>query len=1003
MLVNYSLRLNNLGNCGYTFSDSFFTNNTNKNRPTFASTIIESCDTDTAIITLADSSRIAHWYWDTIDSTSELSSPSDTVQGVKPYHLSILKDTGSCSFQDTIRFRINNRPKLTDIGNMHYCTGNLINLNVKSVLDSNYGIQPLSFYWNGNLSQSLDTCYYPSANHKLAHQVIDSLGCIFNDTVYIFKTAPFTLYAGEDTAACTGAPIQCQPKASTSLYSFNRVDWLGLGQGINFSFNAGSSGYVVLEGESNDLCVQRDSFYLLVDEYMNVNIYGDSVFCPNDTNVYAFSGNGISPYQANWYYDTLNSSFDSDTIAFYGKTMDKELSIIAIDSQGCISRDTMILHHRLPFIHAQDSLFICNNVSESLHIDSLTDLTPSSYDWYWHGAVQSVVDSLVFHSSITGIVDQVRLEIMDVYGCISKDTVQVYTSPLSTRIDAYPLVCGGDSLWVKSKVVGATYPLNFNWNIGTQAYTDSQFYFVPVPGNSYDMRLGIQDANGCMTADSFQFLTTNFTIDIIGDSVLCINETEIQAPNPRLAAHPVNYTWKVNQQTSTDSLFTLVNKDFGKAWYQILLVGTDRNGCTASASKNIYASKFAHPHFIDYHLCYGDTLNLPSNDSASVGHVSYSWNYLMNTDTNALLQVTAPASGTQEWTYQAMDAMGCEILDSVSIQTKKLEARILGSQTDCGRDTLSFNSLAYNGYASYQYNWKRNGTTLQSATQLIIIDTNEGSSLLELIVTDDEGCEALASDSIHFYSVPQIQSRLADVYCQNDSAFLLDTMVSPRGGAFLLYGVFAVDTFNPSALNTGIHDFWYEVGHPGCKANKRFDIDVLAQPQVDFYADTVIGYDPFTVRFYATLVAKNPQLVWSFGDSTYTTDSISCTHTYQDSGWFTVRLAVRDSVCANSESKINYIHVLDSLANALNRPNEVQIIVYPNPFAELLYIKSEVALKQVEVFSMQGKRVAIIPAPNEQNELQLDLSNLAPATYILRITHAEGTLYQKVQKTNPAN
>ncbi|MBI1221237.1 MAG: T9SS type A sorting domain-containing protein [Bacteroidetes bacterium] len=999
---HFSLHLNNPGNCGYTYYDSVYVHNTNKSRPSFQYVIDENCDYDTAYMTVVDSQRISIWYLNEIDSANILHLGMDTLQGVQAQYLSILKDTANCFFVDTLNFRNKNVPRLNQIGSVNQCTGNLIDLKISTIIDSSYGIQPLTFFVNGVVTNSLDTSFYPTNSDKLSRYIVDSIGCSYTDTIQINITTPYTLYAGKDTAVCIGGPVKSHVVSNISTGYFNRMDWLGIGQGINLNFPADSSRYIVLETESYDHCVQRDSFYLIVDEYMNAHISGDSVLCPGEVKAYSFAANGYGPYSSTWYHDSTIQSGSGDTIQFVGSTKTDTLSIRVVDNQGCVSMDTMMLHHRLPIAYVNDSIFVCNNAEFTVKIDSFTDLTPVVYNWQvLHGTMFSVSDSFnYFPSQVSGI-DSLALFIRDNYGCQFRDTITLFTSPLSSRIDAHPLVCGGDSLLVKAQVTGASYPLLFDWKVGSLNAADSNFYFVPVPGNSYWMRLTVTDDNACQSSDSFQFVTTNFTLDIQGDSQLCVQESKSWLPNPRLAAYPVTYLWNVNQNPSNDSILSLSNKDWLKGDLILSLKGVDHNGCVARDTLQVYNSKFSHVPFKEIRLCFMDSIHLTTNDTASLGSVNYLWESGFSSDNHSSLNLLGDIPGSQQWFLTAKDASGCEIRDSVWILTRKLESRILGNKTACDSNQLHLEAQVFNGYPSYTILWMRNGDTVSNTYQLNLFDTLDGSSSLLLQVTDSMNCEAWVRDSINFYSTPTIRSNLADAYCNTQQTMALDTMVAPSGGVFSTATNNLIQYFDPSSLSTGNYSLYFRVGGKGCEAMDTFIIGVLPQPSIDFYADTNVGYANFNAHFYALVIAQNPSLKWSFGDSTVAFDSLHVTHLYQDTGWFNVGLLVQDSLCTNLEYKSNFIHVFDSLANVLIRPGEWNVQVFPNPFKEQLNLHTSLQVNQIEMYDLRGKRV-FHQTYNEVNEVELGLGSLASGEYIMRIFTTNGMLYARVQKTNPA-
>lgn len=81
----------------------------------------------------------------------------------------------------------------------------------------------------------------------------------------------------------------------------------------------------------------------------------------------------------------------------------------------------------------------------------------------------------------------------------------------------------------------------------------------------------------------------------------------------------------------------------------------------------------------------------------------------------------------------------------------------------------------------------------------------------------------------------------------------------------------------------------------------------------------------------------------------------------------------------------------DFLANKFN--------LYPNPAANTLNITNQenIGLQQVEIFDINGRSIKMLSFNNE-NEIQLNVENLANGTYLLQIQTTEGTAVKKLVK-----
>jgi len=88
-----------------------------------------------------------------------------------------------------------------------------------------------------------------------------------------------------------------------------------------------------------------------------------------------------------------------------------------------------------------------------------------------------------------------------------------------------------------------------------------------------------------------------------------------------------------------------------------------------------------------------------------------------------------------------------------------------------------------------------------------------------------------------------------------------------------------------------------------------FDPQLIPQP--DFSADPVSGYAPLEVEFTNLTIGDFESLLWDFGDGITSTD-INPNHEYQSIGLFSVSLTAYNSHGYDTETKFDYIEVLES-------------------------------------------------------------------------------------------
>ncbi len=105
--------------------------------------------------------------------------------------------------------------------------------------------------------------------------------------------------------------------------------------------------------------------------------------------------------------------------------------------------------------------------------------------------------------------------------------------------------------------------------------------------------------------------------------------------------------------------------------------------------------------------------------------------------------------------------------------------------------------------------------------------------------------------------------------------------------------------------------------------------------------------------------------------------------------------SVTQSECGGDLSVSNAIltgDVQDEELSALSIFNSNVVTVYPLPANHLVQIKTELTIKKLVVFDLQGKRVK----QKAGNLKQLDVSHLKPGLYFLKIETRGGLLFKQI-------
>lgn len=141
------------------------------------------------------------------------------------------------------------------------------------------------------------------------------------------------------------------------------------------------------------------------------------------------------------------------------------------------------------------------------------------------------------------------------------------------------------------------------------------------------------------------------------------------------------------------------------------------------------------------------------------------------------------------------------------------------------------------------------------------------------------------------------------------------------------------------------------------------------------------------------------EYIWEFGDGavSYLQNPY---HVYQDTGYYTVTLIAKDSLC-NVDKNCQTLHVSEEGAVVTGSPNGLSspVLVYPNPFNDVLTVEYPGAENfEIELMNPIGQRIFFKKFNNTDKAIiNLD-SDIGKGIYLIRITKNGETKIKKLTK-----
>lgn len=225
-------------------------------------------------------------------------------------------------------------------------------------------------------------------------------------------------------------------------------------------------------------CTAIDSILITLFVPPVINLGNDTAICQGDM-ITLNAGAGFSSYlwQNGTTLQTLNASVTD------------QYFVTAVDPNGCIVKDTMILTiNPLPLIGLSDTVKICPGLSTSLVAN------PGYTSYLWNSGAST--SSITVNTTGNNVVI-----VQDANGCVNSDSTFVIIHPMPTLIfSVFPLTgCAPLSVsTLNNSVLNGSTILSWLWQIGPNNSSSAAPETVLSNAGVYDVFLQATTTNGCI-------------------------------------------------------------------------------------------------------------------------------------------------------------------------------------------------------------------------------------------------------------------------------------------------------------------------------------------------------------------------------------------------------------------------------------------------------------------------------------------------------------------------
>ncbi|TNE79672.1 MAG: T9SS type A sorting domain-containing protein [Bacteroidetes bacterium] len=318
---------------------------------------------------------------------------------------------------------------------------------------------------------------------------------------------------------------------------------------------------------------------------------------------------------------------------------------------------------------------------------------------------------------------------------------------------------------------------------------------------------------------------------------------------------------------------------------------------------------------------------------------------------------------------------------------------ILSYTLNANRDSICLGDSIYlsvDNLAPGNYTFAFNGGAAGSSNQFAYLPQSITDDSIQVSIVDlnSPSCPPLVTyKRTVVESIPETQLSYDDTsFCENQTILIRIQNYNADYG-YVLYQrmlpgstLLALDSNRQNLRMTGfrgIYQVQVNTHFQQCSQTSQQQLIVSnPRPHAEFHYAMLNSNEVFLADS-----TSSHSRTWDFGDNSAIDTARYVTHTYVDSGVYSFQLITKNiEGCAdttNGAVKIQFRLGLENLEIGNLR-------IYPNPTSKVATIESELPIESVLVLDLNGK-LFIRTSYQSENEVKLDVSDLAPGVYMIQV------------------
>ena len=690
------------------------------------------------------------WSWSPGTSLSDttISNPVSTPLVSMSYTVT-LTGTNGCKNRDTVNVFLADYPVVNAGPDFTICNNN-IGWMAAAASDTS---GTLTYAWSpwlspGGLTPPVQFATIPPNTCKdYQFSATNKYGCKSIDSITVCRNV-ISVSLGPDVTICRGTGHQMNPVSANGLQTYSWSPGSGL-SATNTPDPLASPivtlTYTLMVTDTAG-CIGSDVIKINVIPSPTVDAGTRDSICAGKTiQLNASASTGVTYLWDNSDNDVSPVNVRNPVVS---PSASKYYHITVNASNGCKATDSVWIGVLpLPPVKTSDDFSICAS-------DSIQMITTgaSSYTWLpigQPGFSCTFCPNPWFYAGASGVGQGPRSYIVqgvDIYGCVSRDTVTVTVNalpPISAGPDVF--ICTSDTTTLTAN--GAGPGGNYVWTNSTSlscTNCTSPLAFPPVT-ETFEVT-GI-DSNGCRNTDKVKVSVFTAQSIFVTTGRVCIGDTvQLTAYHPNAQS----YAWTPSSSLTVSTGGSVGAFPTSTTTYTVIV--TDNNGCqqqtTVIVPVDPLPNVFANP--TDVTICEKDTTQLDAG-----GAVSYSWSPVMGLSNPNVRNPKASPGASTVYVVTGTDVNGCRNTASVNMTVNPLPPIDAGPDIAiCFGDTAQLWSDGAGPSGTYYWTPAVNFVSPQSNQYPFVYP--QGSQTYMVQGTDLNGCKSTDAVQVIVNPLPPI-------------------------------------------------------------------------------------------------------------------------------------------------------------------------------------------------------------------------------------------------------